>query len=339
VAELRQGGGLKKLPWMRDLRFWASRGLCAGVMAFGILFVFWPTLHQNPFQGASESIETVQAFGWDGMVLMDGRFWPAQELPFYYIPYWLVRTLPELILLLLVSGIVMVFPTLRKRMTDRDVSVSLKCIHAPVSILVFAAFFPLAYIIWKNPTLYDGLRHTLFLLPPIAALAALSLELALRRMRSIEQRWIAIAVQCGAFAGVALVVVNMVALHPYQYVYFNQLSGGLSGAYNRDETDYWGLSHKEAAEWLNDYVEQIDPDGEQLYRVHLRYSRWMLKEHLNEQRFELTPERAGADFFVSITRFNLHTSYPDAELLHIVERQGVPLCLVFRLPPATGQKQ
>jgi len=39
--------------------------------------------------------------------------------------------------------------------------------------------------------------------------------------------------------------------------------------------------------------------------------------------------REGADFFVSITRFNLHSSYPEAELLHIVERQGVPLCFIY----------
>jgi hypothetical protein len=262
---------------------------------------------------------------------VDGRFWPAQELPFYYIPYWLMRTVPDLILVLLVSGVVLGVVMLRKRLTERGWHVGMELLHAPVSVLVFAALFPLAYIIWTNPTLYDGLRHSLFLLPPMAVLPALSLEWALRRIEAGGQRRIAILVAWGAFAAVVLVVINMIALHPYQYVYFNQISGGLPAAYHRDETDYWGLSHKEAAEWLNDYVEQNDPSGEKLYRVHLRYSRWMLKEHLNEQRFELTPERRGADFFVSITRFNLHTSYPDAEVLHIVERQGVPLCFIFAL--------
>lgn len=333
AAELRQGGDLRKLPWLQDLRFWGLRGLCAGAIAFGILFVFWPTLHQNPFQGAASSLETVQAYGWDGMVLMGGRFWPAQDLPFYYIPYWLLRTVPDLILLLLFSGVIMGLLAMRQKLREKDGGALLEAFSRPVSVLVFATFFPLAYIIWKNPTLYDGLRHVLFLLPPMAALAALSLERILRWIEAKGSRLIAIVVPCGASAAVALVVINMITLHPYQYVYFNQLSGGLPAAYNRDETDYWGLSHKEAAEWLNDYVEQIDPAGEQRYKVHLRYSRWMLKEHLNEQRFELTPERTGADFFVSITRFNLYASYPDAEVLHVVERQGVPLCFVFELPP------
>lgn len=331
-VEWRQGGNLSELPWLRDLKFWGLRGLCAGLIAAGILFVFWPTLHQNPFQGAASSLETVQAYGWDGMVLMGGRFWPAQDLPFYYIPYWLLRTVPDLILLLLFSGVVMGLLAVRQRLRQKAGDALLEAFSRPVSILIFATFFPLAYILWKAPTLYDGLRHVLFLLPPMAALAALSLEWILRRVEAKGARLIAIVVPCGALAAVALVVVNMITLHPYQYVYFNQLSGGLPAAYNRDETDYWGLSHKEAAEWLNEYVEQLDPDGEQVYQVHLRYSRWMLKEHLNPARFELTPERAGADFFVSITRFNLHASYPDAEALHVVERRGVPLCFVFKMP-------
>jgi hypothetical protein len=45
----------------------------------------------------------------------------------------------------------------------------------------------------------------------------------------------------------------------------------------------------------------------------------------------MSKERDGADFFVSVTRFNLHASYPEAELLHVVQRQGVPLCFVFKL--------
>jgi hypothetical protein len=128
---------------------------------------------------------------------------------------------------------------------------------------------------------------------------------------------------------VGLVLLSMFQLHPYQYIYFNPTSGGLEGAYNRDETDYWGLSHKEAGEWLNQHIESINPQGDRVYRVHQRYSRWMLQEALNPDRFELWKPREGADFFVSVTRFNVHTSYPDARLIHVVQRSGVPLCFIF----------
>ncbi len=191
------------------------------------------------------------------------------------------------------------------------------------SVVAFAAFFPLLYIVWRDPVLYDGMRHALFILPPAACLAALALEWILRRLPGFWQR----AAQMFVALLVLLVVVQMVSLHPYQYIYFNQITGGLQAAYLHDETDYWGLSHKEAAEWLNENVDGAGP-----YRVHLRYSRYMLKEHLDPDRFTLIPHREGADFFVAITRFGFFDDYPDAVLLHVVQRQGVPLCFVFSLP-------
>jgi hypothetical protein len=42
-----------------------------------------------------------------------------------------------------------------------------------------------------------------------------------------------------------------VRLHPYQYAYFNSLTGGQAGAYRKYDLDYWLTSYKEAAEYLN----------------------------------------------------------------------------------------
>ena len=64
-------------------------------------------------------------------------------------------------------------------------------------------------------------------------------------------------------------VSEMVQLHPYQYIYFNQVSGGVEQAFNRDETDYWGASHREAAVWLNELVEQSDASSDRVYKVQL----------------------------------------------------------------------
>ena len=42
----------------------------------------------------------------------------------------------------------------------------------------------------------------------------------------------------------------MIKNNPYQYVYFNELVGGIDGAYGKYETDYYGLSMREGIEWL-----------------------------------------------------------------------------------------
>ncbi|MDQ8193298.1 glycosyltransferase family 39 protein [Coraliomargarita sp. SDUM461004] len=315
-----------------DLFYWAVRGLVAGLVGFAILYVFWPSLHSNPVDAASGSVEKVQNYGWDGVVLMDGHFWQATDLPFYYLPYWIIRTTPEHLLLLMLGGIVLglshVYVWIRRQCFPYST------IFFSGAILLFSGVFPLLYIIWKDPVLYDGMRHVIFVMPPLVAVAALTFEWCLRCCERKWSRSLGFVLQSAALLAVGLVAVDMWALHPYQYVYFNSVSGGLSGASGRDETDYWGLTHKEAGEWLNQYVEQIEPAGERTFKVHQRYSRWMLEEALDPEHFEMWKPREGADFFVSITRFNLHVSYPEGKLLHIVERQGVPLCYVYLLNPA-----
>lgn len=39
-------------------------------------------------------------------------------------------------------------------------------------------------------------------------------------------------------------------LHPYQYIYFNEIVGGLKGASGKFEMDYWGATYKEATQWF-----------------------------------------------------------------------------------------
>ena len=318
----------------KDLVYWALRGAAAGLVGMAILFVFWPTMHGNPFDAAGASVESAQNFRWDGFVLMDGFFWKAQDLPVYYLPYWIAMTTPAHVLALILGGLLASILRLYSGVRSGDWA-NVSAIF-PRAVLVFSGLFPLVYILWKDPVLYDGLRHILFALPPLVGLAALTFEDVLRWGEK-RGRVLAPMLQLGGLLAVGIVIFNMWCLHPYQYVYFNSVSGGLASAYNRDETDYWGLSHKEAGEWLNEYIQETDPDSGRVYHVHQRYSRWMLKEALDPERFEMWQPREGADFFVSVTRFNMHNSYPEAELLHIVERQGVPLCFIYSFDAALAE--
>ena len=335
ICGIRRGDSGNVRQLFRAIGYWLARGGLAGALAFIVVFPFWPALHQNPFERAAATVGTVQSFDWSGKVLMDGYFWDAGNLPIYYIPYWLVRTLPEMILLLLAAGVILL---LRMGMRGRRCEGLSAGGILSVGVLLFAFVFPLIYLMIIQPTLYDGMRHFLFVLPSLVIAAALSFEWLLRIVREANGAKLAVFLQVALVGAVMLVVIEMVRLHPYQYLYFNQASGGLPAAYTRDETDYWGLSHKEAGTWLNALAEDLDPQGERTFKVHQRYSRWMLKEALDPERFEMTPEREGADFFVSVTRFNLHVSYPEAELIHVVERRGVPLCFIFQLDQPSEQE-
>ena len=43
-----------------------------------------------------------------------------------------------------------------------------------------------------------------------------------------------------------------IKLHPYQFIYYNNYDGGVSGADRQYELDYWVTSYREATMYLND---------------------------------------------------------------------------------------
>ena len=334
LATLRKSKRLEMSQVGGDLLYWLWRGLFAGCVAFALLFIFWPTLHHNPLGGVQGAVETVQHYGWDGYVLMDGVFYEAKDLPFYYVPYWLFITIPDQLLLLgLVMAVLFLFGLLaaaRGEDFSRGLNRRLCC------LVVFGFAFPWAYFLYTQPVLYDGMRHCLFTLPLFACACALTLEWLLRCLSNHRSPYIKYAVPAAVAASVLLTVADLKSLHPYQYTYFNRISGGLNAAYLNRETDYWGLSYREAAEWLNQYVEAGDAAGDGQYVVHQLHSPWMLEAFLSE-RFQVSRDPEGADFYVSFTRFNFHTVYPDLKMLHVVERQGVPLCFIFEMPEGLAE--
>lgn len=334
LARYRSGGGLPAIEVAKDCGYWAIRGAASGLIALLPVLIFWPAMHANPFERFGQTVGTVQSFGWDGLVLMDGAFWQASDLPFYYIPYWLVCTVPEAVLLLFAFASVCGAMSIRSY--RRGAGWPRAAQIYPRLVLLFSTLFPLCYLVYKDPVLYDGMRHFMFVLPPMTCVAALGLEWFLRRSERCGRRFMHLGLQLGVGMACVVVFIDMVSLHPYQYVYFNRMAGGLPAAYMRDETDYWGVSHKEAAEWLNAYAETLDPAAEQVFRVYQQYPCWMLQEHLDPERFVVSRQEQGAVLYVAATRYNYHVSYPDAELLHVVKRQGVPLCYIFKLSPLSA---
>jgi len=301
--------------------------LSASIALVWLLF-WWPAAHANPFAHTAESLETVQQFGWNGYVLFGGDHVRAPDLPRTYLPTWILITMPEIIMALLLAGLILAGRALVADEGWRGSADPVK--RLPMTALVFAFAFPVLYIVIKKPILYDGLRHSLFVLLPMSIAAGLAFEHGLRWLANHERWRQAVKPAIGVLgAAVALLWFELFSLHPYQYVYFNTLSGGLNGALGEYETDYWGLSHREAGEWLNAYLEETEGDNAESFKVLMVYNPVTYLPFMTP-RLSLTQEPSEADFFVAITRLNA-AAFAQGELLYVVERQGVPLCLVMDL--------
>ena len=238
-----------------------------GVIALAAMFVTWPFLWENPvarFVGVSQFMSDNPT---NLSVLFGSVVYRAGELPRRYLPFMLATTLTEPVWPLFFLGIFAGYWKLFKRrsllktslrvVTPVETWTSLRSELDVTTIrnnfisltLVLLWFVILVvYVLLRRPSMYDGLRHFLFILPPIFIFSGIGFDFLLDH---IAISWLR--------AGLIIVllapgIVGMIELHPYEYTYYNSFAGGTGGAFRNYETDYWLTCYKEAVEKLNQTV-------------------------------------------------------------------------------------
>jgi hypothetical protein len=332
---LAWGGGLLVHHWRADSR---SRELLRDVgrlvvglllvlaVAWVVMVLFWPYGLARPFKNPVHAIREAAGFEWDEPLRFLGREVRGRRLPWTYLPVSIGISLPEFFYLGLLVGVGGWL--VRWRAGWRWAGEG----WMKAGLLLFSVLFPMGAAIAARSTVYDGMRHFLFILPPLAVLAAWGVS-SLWDMAVPRAARVGVAVACAA--GMAWVVGDMVSLHPYQSVYFNRLlAGGLRGAAGRFETDYWGASYREAAEWL---LHNYHPDTDEPIVVANRsvdfLSAYFL-ERASGGRFVGASGGREPHVILSTERWDWHKRTL-GRLLHVVRRQGVPLAYVFEVrPPA-----
>jgi len=300
---------------------WTSAWLC--------MLAAWPWAQLSPLRGPVEALHLASHSPWGGTTLFDGAYVSAQNLPASYLPVWFAVTLPETYFLAGLCALALAWRALqRRRALPTRPAWRLSRPQLAAACLAVAAFGPIAAQIAMHSTVYDAHRHFLFVLPPFAALAGAAItRFLIEPGLSVTLRAATLGALLGAFGVLGY---DMVRLHPYEYVYFNHLVGGLPGAASRFETEYWGSSYTEGMRWLAD---QLDPRDVTPVRVatcnHDESVRIFLDEHPElAQRVKLEKNSAHADILLATTRYNCHKS--EGEVLHVVQRMGVPFLYVLQ---------
>lgn len=211
-----------------------------------VAFIFWPYLWQNPLANYLSSLSTAADYPWEGPVIFAGQKYLAGYHPFYYLPATFALQLTETALLLIVGGCILAGFYLVKRANLR------------MDILLAGIWFvaPVAASILLNSTVYNNFRQFLFVVPPLFLFAGLLLQAIWNRLKSKVTLF------------VPLVILILMPglywdwqLHPYQYMYYNGLAGGMIGASHNYDMDYWFVTYKEAMEYIN----KVAPENSVVY--------------------------------------------------------------------------
>ena len=273
------------------------------VVALMATYLSWPYLWMNPIPRFFESLREMSLYPWLGGVIFNSSTYQSTDLPISYLPTLLVIQLTEPVWLLSAAGwLVSAFDKTKKRELIE------------VSLLWFV--IPLIAFIALRVALYDNFRQILFILPPIFFMAGVAFE-AIKNVK-----WQAALIVVSLLPG----LIGIVSLHPYEYIYYNQFVGGVSGAVGRFETDYWVTSYREAAEYVNGVA---SPDAniwvEGPAHLFTPFARADLKVFSPNE----VDRAASYEYVVATSRYDFDKiSYPDAEIIYTIARGDAVLAVI-----------
>ncbi|HEY9191521.1 MAG TPA: glycosyltransferase family 39 protein [Methyloversatilis sp.] len=256
-------------------------------VAVALMALFWPWSMQAP-GNLFKALTTFSHFTFQLYTVLDGEVMKIGDVPRSYLPTYLAVRMPELTL----AGLALALPAAIGSLRHRPGAWRR---WLPV---VLAASLPILLAVATRPSLYNGIRHFTFLLPPLAVIAAGGLHAGWQVVRQRRIRALCFAALC--LLGVAAPLAAMTRLAPYHYLNYNLFGGGFAGAAaGRWETDYWSDGVREATSQLNAYLateaHPAEPWQVAVCAESVQAGAWLGPD------FIVTRDWVRADFFISTT--------------------------------------
>jgi hypothetical protein len=297
--------------------------LLLGYLVMGLVWP-WSVLEPlNPLR-AAEYFSHFFERPWKEM--FDGAAVLVPDMPRSYVPTLFALKEPEITLLLGLSGMAGAVLLAARR----DVALAQR---ASLLLMLLAAILPVALTVVTRPPMYNGIRHFVFVTPPLAVLGGMAGAYVFDQISRYGRTAVA-AVAAVLLAAVAAPAAEMIRLHPYQYTQFNHLAGGVQAAEERYMLDYWGLAFKQAAQELRAKLQRE-------VIVHSKRGPWRVAvcgPNL-PAAVELGPDfvtswqSTGADFALVLGEFYCANLY--APVLVQIEREGVVYARVYDIRQRT----
>ncbi len=305
-----------------------NRFLLCGIIVFIGAYVFaviqWPFLIKHPIDNMFNSAETVASFPVVLTQLFEGQFYQSADIPKYYLEKWMLMTIPVVVLL----GFIIRLITGWKR-DD----------WFWTFMLLFCIVFPLFLIGYRGTNVYGGWRHVIFTYPPMVALAGMGFYSLIEKARKPIIKYVLTALPFILLIHPAIFTFKN---HPYEYLYFNELSGGIKNAYGKYELDYYFHSMRECDEWVLQNAEKF-PNRKTLVASwgtaidEILFS----KDTVNfRQTFSRYYDRGERDWDYAIfsvagrgitpALMKNKNAFPPAGTVHTVEVDGVPIGFVLK---------
>jgi tetratricopeptide (TPR) repeat protein len=298
--------------------------LCIIIIAIVSWFsgtLLWPYAIQSPVKNVLASYHFMAHFPDTFRQIFEGKVEWSDYMPWYYLPKSMLITIPVLVL----SGLVL-YCILTRFRNDHEKSILFW-------FVIFTVLFPLVFVVYEKSNIYSSWRQFLFLYPAIILLSSTGFYYVFQYLGNIFIK-----------VGTAILII-VLSVHPlrfmfmnyhYSYIYYNQMVGGLKGAYANYETDYYYVSQTEASEWLIRYLKEKKVSTP--VKIKATFSvEWLFRHHPEiETSYFRYEERSQSDWDYSIvvnryiSPYQLKNSiWPPDNSIHIIYADKIPVCAVI----------
>ncbi len=288
------------------------------VLGYLIMIASWPWASLQPLNPL-RAIFSFAHFHYEIRTIVAGEIYRMADAPRWYVPLYLLIKVPIVVTAGALCALgFLVWSISRKRFE------TLSRRQIEVAVLIFVIAFPvMCEAAFQGPA-FTGMRHFLFVVPPLAVLAGIGFDAVLTVLSS--RRWRAFSA-AGALTAALLWNASVLArLHPYEYLYYNALVGGLDGAARRYEMDYWVNMMPDAVRALHDYLRLPQDQSQRVYTVGVCGEKFSFDNYA-DKRLRASPGWLEADFFIAPTHMNCD-KLVDGRTVATIRRLGVPIGVV-----------
>lgn len=310
-------------------RLWTFVRASLPVLSLGylLMLLFWPAALLRPLSLPVEALKSTNHFDLAMAFLWNGQQVLSTDLPWNYLPIIFAVKLPEVLVILLLVAVPWASYQLFCSMKTRKQ----KSLH--FGLLLLSALFPPFWAIASGMTLYDNMRHFLFILPPLFCLGgtAFATFSAFSGARLGEAKWLPAA---ALILGLCYPVAQMVSIHPYEYTYLNTFAGGMPNGARKFETEYWITSYREAAAIVEAHARKVAelsgvPYSQTKFTVALVGSsgveEGLLPEQFQTFRYGFSDK---TDYLIATTRSGADGEWPEYPMIGSIGRKGMIFAVV-----------
>jgi hypothetical protein len=267
--------------------------------------IFWPYLWSNPISNFIEAYTYVSGLGSNLFFLGES----LSKAPIYYNFLWIFITTPLLYSIFFVVGLTTVIIRICKNKKN------IKDINILIPLIWF--FAPLLILVITNVANYDGWRHAYYTYPAFILISLAGINYISKK---VKIRCILPVVLSLNFFFLGLWIVNN---HPLEHAYFSIPAGFIE---DRFELDYWGVSSREALE----FIAEKDP------REVIKLFSTVEMAHINsaaffeDTYFEAVAHAEDADYIFDNFRANGYNKiYPEENKIYSIRSGNIEVSAVY----------